>query len=122
MTSQQERTTRRPQSALPETAAPREGADVGGIPATLGQGLKEAGDRREGRREGIPDAAGGASAAPMARESAAVSPRPARDKTGAPAHVSGSADSGGSGSPDAGRDDSVAESLGKAIAEPFKSS
>lgn len=133
-----------------QTAMPEGGADVGGIPATLNQGVDHATDRAAGRREGTPesDAGGGPRPSlPVSGESAALAPRPARDTTGSPAVASdatgsgtaATAQPGGAGGNDAdrddarandarrangdgsGQDDSLAESLGKAIAEPFKS-
>jgi hypothetical protein len=129
--SPDDRTIRPPQAGLPE-----EGADVGGIPSTLNQGVDHASDRAGGRREGTPesDAGGGQPPSlPVSRGSAAVAPRPAHDKTGSAATSETSAGPGaatdasprdGAGRGDAdhsGQDDSVPESLGKAITEPFKS-
>lgn len=150
--SREERTVPPVQTPLPE-----EGADLGGIPSTLNQGVDHATDRAAGRREGTPesDAGGGPRPSlPVSGESAAVAPRPARDTTGSASAASagspsagspssapsvpsaasttgttGSASEGAAQTGDAGRmkgdgsgqDDSLAESLGKAIAEPFKS-
>ena len=106
-------TTRPPQSGLSE-----EGSDVGGIPSTLNQGVDHASDRSDGRREGTleSDAGGGMPPSlPVSQESAALPSRPARDTTGSavPAQEGDATD--------AGSDDSLPESLGKAISEPFKS-
>ena len=115
-----DRTTRPPQAG---SAA--EGGDVGGIPATLNQGVDHASDRSAGRREGTleSDAGGGMPPSlPVTQESGAVPSRPARDTTGSvmpePAVPS---DSDHGTTTDSGNDDSLPESLGKAISEPFKS-
>lgn len=139
-----DRSTRPPQAGLSE-----EGADVGGIPSTLNQGVDHASDRAGGRREGTLESdAGGAipPSLPVSPDSAALSSRPARDKsaggvptagragTRAEAGSAGGEDTRGrpdtngsaggharpSNAGDSGNDDSLPESLGKAIAEPFK--
>jgi hypothetical protein len=107
-----DRTTRPPQSGLSE-----EGSDVGGIPSTLNQGVDHASDRSGGRREGTleSDAGGIPPSLPVSQDSAALPSRPARDTTGSAVP----ADEGVA--KDAGSDDSLPESLGKALSEPFKS-
>jgi hypothetical protein len=109
--------------------ADKEG-QVGGIPAPLTQGVDRASDRKAARQDGTPDpdAGSGAGAAlSNAPESAAVAPREARDKThdvtpagsvlGNRTTSTKSADGDASG-----QDDTVPESIGKALTEPFKSS
>ncbi len=118
--------TRPPASGRPQDS------DVGGIPATLNEGVDRAGDRAAARREGGPRSGAGEaspSTGEMARGSAATAPR----------DLAGPADSlepgeriGPAGNRqdremrppagDRGADDSVPESLGKSITEPFKSS
>jgi hypothetical protein len=118
----------------PETGLPK-GGDVGGIPSTMSEGIDRAGDRAAPRREGGPRAGAGEaspSTGEMARESAATAPRDPRDRTKAPETI-GKGDrmtpqgdlQGREMRPpadDQGQDDSVPESLGKSISEPFKSS
>jgi hypothetical protein len=107
-----------------------QGGDVGGIPGTLNQGVDRASDRKAARQDGAPDpdaTSGGGAALSNAPESAAVAPREARDKTHdvTPAgSVLGNRESGAkSADGDAsGQDDTVPESIGKAMTEPFKSS
>jgi hypothetical protein len=112
------------------------GGDVGGIPSGLDAGVDRASDRAAARREGGPrSGAGEASAATgeMARNSAATAPRDPRDLTGSAVPAKqGDRMRQESGdrqdrelrpaAGDQGQDDSVPESLGKSIAEPFKSS
>ena len=131
MADDDDQTTRPPQAGLSE-----QGADVGGIPSTLNQGVDHASDRAAGRREGTLESnAGGAipPSLPVSQDSAALSSRPARDTTGAAVPAAGATpqrqasthaadgDRAESDAGDSGADDSLPESLGKAISEPFKS-
>jgi hypothetical protein len=137
---------------LPQAALPQGGGDVGGIPSPLNQGVDDATDRASGRREGTVDSDAGTTGGsvgaslPVPADSAAL-PQEARDRTPAAGAGAGPRQSGGSSMPpqageptpgdprdprDAdparsdgshpGSDDSAAESLGKAISEPFRSS
>jgi hypothetical protein len=134
---------------LPQAALPQGGGDVGGIPSPLNQGVDDAMDRASGRREGTVDSDAGTTGGsvgaslPVSGDSAAL-PQEARDRTPAAGAGAGPRESGGSGGlPHAGEhapgdprdadparrdgshpgiDDSAAESLGKAISEPFRSS
>ena len=126
---QQDDPTRPPASGLPQ------GSDVGGIPSTLNEGVDRAGDRAAARRDGGPRSGTGeasASTEEMARGSAATAPRNPRDMTGSADSLEPDERVGPGGSRqdqamhppanDRGADDSLPESLGKSITEPFKSS
>src|SRR5690606_14788841 len=106
------------------TGTGQTGGDTGGIPGTMKRGVADANDRRTARRDGLPqdEARSGAGAAMSdSRESGAHAPKPGIDRTdddtGTPRPPGRSADGDASG-----QDDSVAESLGKAVSEPLRSS
>jgi hypothetical protein len=126
-------------SMRPTGSGSAQAGDVGGIPGTMKRGVAAATDRKAARREGLRDD-DGATGSTLAEstESGAYAPKEGIDRTGAPAARRDGQSHGDAGSPrrgndpgaggkraadgdESGQDDSVPESLGKSISEPFRS-
>ena len=128
-------------SMRPSGSGPDQESDVGGIPGTMKRGVADATDRKAARRDGLRDDDGGGTGSALAGSThSGAAPKEGTDRTGAPATRNARRPDGAGGessrAPDgpragrgrsadgdeSGQDDSLPESLGKSISEPFRSS